>query len=569
MAALLQRPLLLDGQPFLPASSLALREEVVQARIARQSGRFVMPVDLRIALGTELGRIAFRREIDRNLGQLVLPTGTDLERPSLSPGLWQSERVRLIVLGMAVPLLLFAVAACRLGSLLRGLVALAPLCLGLLAATPLIQSGLRQADELTVFALAAALALALPAVVEGTLSSPAVRPSRLYRSLRQETPWLLGAVPALAIGLAAPTLGADPLLLRWVTPLRAAAVAGGTALVASALLSPALLLLARGAAERLRKPEEVRRRQRPPQWTAAGAPVLEAHTLTKVYKGKVTALSGVRFELTPGIVGLLGPNGAGKTTLLRLLTGLLDPSRGEVRFRGVAVNPENLSEYRRQIGFLPQEFNAYPELTAEQFLDHWAIERGMPARERREEIERLLAAVSLTDHARRKVRDFSGGMRQRVGIARALLGSPPILIVDEPTTGLDVESRNRFRQILLEQAAERIVLFSTHIASDVEAAASRILLLHRGRLRFDGTPEELTARARGRVFRALLGDEDLAEFGRRYRITTRVRTLEGIRVRAVARPGHPLAGEAIEPNLEEAYLAEIDLADAPDAATRP
>jgi len=558
LAALLQKPLLWEGQPFLPVSSLAVREEVVQARIARQSGRFVMPVDLRIHLFGEDARRDMRLKIDRSLGQLALPTGSNLERPSLAPGLWQSERVRLIALGAAVPLLLFAVAACRLGGFLRGLVALAPLALGLLAATPLIRSGLGQADELTVFALAAALALALPAVVEGTLASPAVRPSRLYRALRRETPWLLGAVPALAIGLAAPTLGVDPLLLRWVTPLRAAAVAGGTALLASALLSPALLLLARGGAERLRNPEEVRRRQRPPQWTAAGAPVLEAHTLTKVYGGRVTALSGVHFELTPGIVGLLGPNGAGKTTLLRILTGLLDPSRGEVRFRGVAVTPENLSEYRRQIGFLPQEFNAYPELTAEQFLDHWAIERGLTARERRQEIERLLEAVGLTEHARRKVRDFSGGMRQRVGIARALLGSPPILIVDEPTTGLDVESRTRFRQTLLEQAAERVVLFSTHIASDVEAAASRILLLHRGRLRFDGTPEELTARARGRVFRALLGDEDLADFGRRYRITARVRTLEGIRVRAVARPGDPLAGEEIEPNLEEAYLAEMD-----------
>ncbi|MFP5288407.1 MAG: ABC transporter ATP-binding protein [Thermoanaerobaculia bacterium] len=535
----------------------------MQARIARQSGRFVMPVDVRLHYTGEQMRLDTRRTIDRSLGQLGLPTGCDLERPSLSPGLWQSERVRLIALGAAVPLLLFAVAACRLGGLLRGLVALAPLGLGLLAATPLIRSGLGQADELTVFALAAALALALPAIIEGTLASFEIPPFRLYRSLRREAPWLLGAVPALAIGLAAPTLGVDPLLLRWAAPLRTAAVAGGTALLASALLSPALLLLARGAAERVRHPEEVRRRQRPPRWTSAGTPVLEAHTLTKVYGGKVTALSGVRFELTPGIVGLLGPNGAGKTTLLRILTGLLDPSRGEVRFRGVAVTPENLSEYRRQIGFLPQEFNAYPELTAEQFLDHWAIERGMSARERRQEIERLLAVVGLAEHARRKVRDFSGGMRQRVGIARALLGSPPILIVDEPTTGLDVESRTRFRQILLEQAAERVVLFSTHIASDVEAAASRILLLHRGRLRFDGTPEELTARARGRVFRALLGDEDLAEFGRRYRITARVRTLEGIRVRAVARPGDPLAGEEIEPSLEEAYLAEIDYTPAP------
>jgi ABC-type multidrug transport system ATPase subunit len=560
MEDLLRRPLPWNGEPFVPASSLALREEVVQARTARQSGRFVLPVDLRIPLSNEEVRRIKRRELDRSLGQLDLPTGCDLERPSLAPGIWQSERTRLIALAAAVPLLLFAVAACRLGSLLRGFVALVPLSLGLLAATPVIRSGLGQADELTVFALAVALALALPAVVEGTLASMATRPSRLYRSLRRESPWVLGAVPALALGLAAPTLGLDPLLLRWVTPLRAAAAAGGTALLTSILLSPALLLLARGAAERLRHPEEVRRRQRPPAWSGAGPPVLEAHSLTKIYGGKVTALAGVRFELTPGIVGLLGPNGAGKTTLLRILTGLLDPSRGEVRFRGVAVTPENLAEYRRQIGFLPQEFNAYPELTAEQFLDHWAVERGMGERERRREVERLLETVGLAEHAGRKVRDFSGGMRQRVGIARALLGSPPILIVDEPTTGLDVESRTRFRQILLEQVAERIVLFSTHIASDVEAAASRILLLHRGRLRFDGTPEELTARARGRVFRAVIGDDDLAGFGHRYRITARVRTLEGIRVRAVARPGEPIAGELVEPNLEEAYLAETDQA---------
>ena len=268
------------------------------------------------------------------------------------------------------------------------------------------------------------------------------------------------------------------------------------------------------------------------------------------------------FRLEPGIVGLLGPNGAGKTTLLRILTGLLEPTRGHVLFRGVPVTADDLAEYRRRIGFLPQEFNAYPDFTAEQFLDHWAREHGIAdPRERRSEIERWLAAVDLTEHAGRKVRDFSGGMRQRVGIARALLGSPPILIVDEPTTGLDIESRGRFRQILLEQAADRIVLFSTHIASDVEAAARRILLLHRGRLRFDGTPEALVDRARGRVFRTVIDDAALAEIGHLYRVTARVRRLEGIEIRAVARPDQPLAGEPIEPSLEEAYLAEIDLAD--------
>ncbi|HEX3127086.1 MAG TPA: efflux RND transporter permease subunit [Thermoanaerobaculia bacterium] len=562
LSELLAHPLLWQGRPVLPASAVTIGEEVLLPKVARQSGRFVLPVDLRIGLNGEDVRLAKRKEIDRSLGQLALPTGADLERPSLAPGIWQSERVRLAALAAAVPLLLFAVAACRLGSLLRGLAALAPLALGLVAAAPVVSWDLRQADELTVFALGAGLALALPAVAQGTLSSPGSRPSRLYRALRRETSWMLGAVPALLLGLVVPTLGLDPLQLRWVTPLRVAAASGGTALLASILLSPALLLLGRGAAERVRRPEEVRRRQRPPAWSASGLPDLEVRSVTKSYGGKVTALSGVRFELTPGIVGLLGPNGAGKTTLLRILTGLLEPTRGEVLFRGVAVTPENLSDYRRQIGFLPQEFNAYPELTAEQFLDHWAIERGMGEAERRREIEKLLDAVGLAEHARRKVRDFSGGMRQRVGIARALLGAPPILIVDEPTTGLDVESRARFRQILLEQAADRVVLFSTHIASDVEAAASRILLLHRGRLRFDGTPEELVDRARGRAFRALIGDADLAEFGRRYRVTARVRTLEGIKVRAVARPGDTAGGEVVEPNLEEAYLAEIDLADA-------
>jgi ABC-2 type transport system ATP-binding protein len=571
LSELLGHPLLWQGRQVLPATAVTVREEILLPQVARQSGRFVLPVDLRLLYNGEETRLAKRKEIDRSLGQLLLPTGADLERPSLAPGIWQSERVRLAALAAAVPLLLFAVAACRLGSLLRGLAALAPLALGLLAATPIIASGLGQADELTVFALGAGLALALPGVAEGTLGSSGSRPSRLYRSLRRETPWMLGAVPALVLGLVVPTLGLDPIELRWVTPLRVAAASGGTALLVSILLSPALLLLGRGGAERVRRPEEVRRRQRPPAWSAPGilgGPNLEVRSVTKSYDGKVTALSGVRFELTPGIVGLLGPNGAGKTTLLRILTGLLEPTRGEVLFRGVAVTPENLSDYRRQIGFLPQEFNAYPELTAEQFLDHWAVERGMGETERRREIERLLDAVGLAEHARRKVRDFSGGMRQRVGIARALLGAPPILIVDEPTTGLDVESRARFRQILLEQAADRVVLFSTHIASDVEAAASRILLLHQGRLRFDGTPEELMDRARGRVFRAVIGDADLAEFGRRYRITARVRTLEGIKVRAVAKPGDPgspgdtAGGEVVEPNLEEAYLAEIDLADA-------
>jgi len=559
-ADLLGRPLRLDNRVVVPTAALAVREEVTYDRVARQAGRFVLPVDVRLPYSSKEMREKKRGEIDASLGRLPLPPGCDLERPRLAPSVWERERLRVLLLALAVPLLLFAVAACRLDSPLRALVVLIPLGLGLLAAAPLVAASLGQVDELTVLALAASLALALPTLAEvagAPLAAGPVTGAKLYRSVRRQVPWILGAIPGLALALTLPTLGADLHEMRWVTPLRAAALSGGVSLALSAVLVPALLLA--GTRLKERDPEEIRRRRHPPIWEAAGEPILEVRSLTKIYGGGVPALNRVGFTLTPGIVGLLGPNGAGKTTLLRTLTGLLEPSRGAVLYRGVPISAENLAEYRRRIGFLPQEFNAYPDFTAEEFLDHWAVERGLSdPKERRREIERLLAEVGLAEHAKRKVRDFSGGMRQRVGIARALLGAPPILIVDEPTTGLDVEARGRFRQILLEQAADRIVLFSTHIASDIEAAASRILLLHRGRLRFDGAPEILVDRARGRVFRALVDDTDLAAFGQRYRVTSRVRVLEGIEARAVARPGEPLAGEPVEPNLEEAYLAEID-----------
>jgi ABC-type multidrug transport system ATPase subunit len=530
--------------------------------VARQSGRFVVPVVIRLTQSKEEVRKQRRQEIDRSLAQLQLPA-CDLERPSLRPEIWKRDRLRGIALALAVPLLLFVVGACRLGSLSRGLTSLAPLAAGLLAALPLVGAGLGQLDELSLFALASGLALALPAATE-TAASDTARGDGLYRAVRRQAPWLFAAAPALVLALAACTLGVEPGAAPWALPLRVAAVAGGVSLAASALLVPPLLLA--GTRWRERDPEETRRRRQPPVWNEPGEPSLEVRSLTKIYGGKTgsktAALSSVSFTLTPGIVGLLGPNGAGKTTLLRILTGLLEPTRGSVRYRGVAISPENLAQYRRRIGFLPQEFNAYPGFTAEQFLDHWAMERGLSdPRRRRAEVDSLLAAVDLSEHARRKVRDFSGGMRQRVGIARALLSAPPILIVDEPTTGLDVESRSRFRQILLEQAGERIVVFSTHIASDVEAAARRILLLHRGRLRFDGTPEELTERAHGLVFRALVEDADLLAFGHRFRVTSRVRVLEGIQVRAIARPGEEPAGELVEPNLEEAYLTEVDRAE--------
>jgi ABC-type multidrug transport system ATPase subunit len=567
---LLGLPLRIGAGIVTPAATLTLHRDAIYPRIARQSGRFVLPIEIQLPIRSEDVRRERRQQIDRSLAQLRLPSGVDVERPALTFLAWQPDRMRLAALALAVPLLLFALAAWRLGSPLRALVALVPIAVGLLAATPLVQATLGQVDELTIFALAASLCLVLPVAAEAAGGSGGIRSesgAAIYRGLRRDAGWLAACLIPAALALTVPTLGADLIRFRWVLPLRAAALAGSAALLTAAVAVPALRLAA--VLWRARDPEEVRRRRRPPVWSAPGLPDLAVRSLTKTYASGHTALSAVSFELTPGITGLLGPNGAGKTTLLRVLTGLLEPTRGSVSFRGVPVTADDLAEYRIRIGFLPQEFNAYPDFTAEQFLEHWALERGMhDARARKAEIDQLLAAVGLAEHARRKVRDYSGGMRQRIGIARALLGAPPILIVDEPTTGLDIESRGRFRQILLEQAADRIVLFSTHIASDIEAAASRILLLHRGRLRFDGAPEELIERARGQVFATLVADADLAVFSHRYRVTARVRRLEGLHVRAVARPGDTLGGAPVEPNLEEAYLAEIERTDSADGRER-
>ncbi len=586
-----------NGEPVVVAAQFQTRERLVPPALPRRSGRFELTVDVRFPFSGEDMRRESRDKVHAALATVELPAGSDLERPNLSPLHWQQERLRLLGLALALPLLWLATAVLRLNSLPAGLAALAPATLGLAVATPWIARGAGQVDEFLLLSLAAALCAMQPAALEmaaAILGRPAADGAdsgryggphgvgvQVYRPLAASAGWwwwsvltvvLVLAGPALIPGLEATFSAAAP-GQAWRLPLAVAALAAGTSLATTATVLPALLLL--GIAWRQRDTVARQQRRDPPAWHQADAPPrLSVRRLTKIYRqpgprgllasrgSGFQALRGVSFDLRPGIIGLLGPNGAGKTTLLRLLTGLLEPSRGGLSFHGVEVEPENRAHYRRRIGFLPQEFNAYPDFTAEQFLDYWALEKGIFERaERQRQIERLLRQVGLEEHAGRRVRDYSGGMRQRAGIARALLGDPPILIVDEPTTGLDIESRDAFRQALLAIAGERIILFSTHIASDVDAAASRILLLHRGRLRFDGPPAALVERARGRVFSALVDDQELRDFGHRYRVTARVRTLQGLRLRAVARPGEALAGDAVEPNLEEAYLTEIDRAD--------
>ncbi len=573
----LAQPLPLAAGATAPASLFDLVAEPLRDHVLWQQGRFVVPVEVRPAYEAEQVRLDIRRRWDSQLATLALPPAAELLRPDLGPLAvrWTPEEIRLALFAAGLPLLLLALATARLGRTRLGLATMAPLALGALAAAPLL-SGVRGLDDLGLLALLAATAASLGATLVWAAELPFGSAGRVYRAGRRHG-FATGAGALLAAAaLVAPTLpvgpAATPFAAAWQSPLRLAATVTAVAQGLALLVIPALVVGVR-AWRRLAAPAAVAARE-PSAWAGLLRPRLEARSLVKLYpaagswlgraprrgtaSAPVRALDRVSFDLEPGIVGLLGPNGAGKTTLLRILTGILGSSRGVVRFAGVPVSVANLAAYRRHIGFLPQGFDAYPGFTAEQFLDYWARERGMrdPVARRRE-IAGLLALVGLSEHASRRVRDFSGGMRQRVGIARALLGAPPVLVVDEPTTGLDVEARLQFRAALVAIAAERIIVFSTHIASDVEAVAARLLLLHRGRLRFDGAPGDLVARARGRVFETVVDDAELAAVAHRYRVTSRVREPAGVRLRAVAGTGEAIPGAAVEPTLEEAYLAEL------------
>ncbi|MBW3663402.1 MAG: ABC transporter ATP-binding protein [Actinobacteria bacterium] len=220
--------------------------------------------------------------------------------------------------------------------------------------------------------------------------------------------------------------------------------------------------------------------------------------------GRTQALSGVTFDAGPGITGLLGPNGAGKTTLLRMLATVLAPDRGSLRLLGRDPSqPDDRVEIRRRLGYVPQEPGFYRNFTAFAFIDYVAILKEMTDRKaRHEEVQRVIDAVDLRDVAGKRIRKLSGGMRRRVALAQALLGDPELIILDEPTTGLDPEQRLRFRDLISRIAEQHTVLLSTHMTEDVSAVCQRVVVLHAGQVRFDGTPGELADVARGQVWLA-------------------------------------------------------------------
>jgi len=283
---------------------------------------------------------------------------------------------------------------------------------------------------------------------------------------------------------------------------------------------------------------------------------LDIRGISKTYPNGVQALKDVSLSIPPGMYGLLGPNGAGKSTLMRILATITKPTSGSVRWDGAdaVASPDAL---RGVLGYLPQDFGVYPNLSALEFLEYVAAVKGIDARAARRRIDELLALVNLTEAKKRPLGGFSGGMRQRVGIAQALLNDPKLLIVDEPTAGLDPEERVRFRNLLSELSGERIVLLSTHIVSDIEAAATQIAILSHGRLLAYGAPEALLSGLEGRVWEWVVPSAALGSVKERFLVSGTVRRGDGVHVRVVAdAPPGPGAVAAL-PTLEDAYLDRI------------
>jgi ABC-2 type transport system ATP-binding protein len=287
---------------------------------------------------------------------------------------------------------------------------------------------------------------------------------------------------------------------------------------------------------------------------------LSIENVGKQYQGGLWALRNFSLELAPGILGLLGPNGAGKSTLMKILATITRPTEGRVTWDGTDVHarPDPL---RAVLGYLPQDFGVYPHLNAVEFLDYLGAVRGLDGRTRRARIPEVLAVVNLVDAQKRPLGSYSGGMRQRIGIAQALLHKPRLLIVDEPTVGLDPEERVRFRNLLSDLAHERIVLLSTHIVSDLESTAERIALLDRGRLLACATAEELIAQTEGRVWEWTVAAEALPALRQEHRVSSAARRGDGaVRVRAGAEVPPTAAAEPAAPTLEDAYLAHVGAA---------
>ena len=272
--------------------------------------------------------------------------------------------------------------------------------------------------------------------------------------------------------------------------------------------------------------------------------------VSKKFRGGNYGVRDVSLSIGSGVIGLLGPNGAGKTTLMQMIATITRPTAGTIRFQGIDVarDPDAI---RRKLGYLPQDFGVYDNLTAIEFLSYFAALKGIHSRAR---VGEMLEMVNLHNVAKRPIGGFSGGMKQRLGIAQALINDPDLVIVDEPTAGLDPEERVRFRNVLADAGLGKLVILSTHIVSDVESVATHIAIMSGGAIVACATPEELMRGAEGSVWELVVPSERFDELRRTARVSSAVRKSDGVHVRIVSAEEPRGGASAAEPTLEDAFL---------------
>jgi len=284
--------------------------------------------------------------------------------------------------------------------------------------------------------------------------------------------------------------------------------------------------------------------------------MLKIEGLTKTYAGGILALNRVDLEILPGVFGVLGPNGAGKTTLMKILATLLEPDSGAAEMNGIdLINDQHGT--RRILGYLPQEFGFYPTFTAEQMLDYFAKLKGvLDRKERARLVGALLDRVNLSHSRKQRLSGFSGGMRQRLGIAQALIGQPQLIIVDEPTAGLDPEERNRFLNLLAEMASENVlVMLSTHIVSDVSSVCSHMAIIRQGAILASCTPQQAIDQLKDSVWEATVPREQVAAFKSRYQVISSQMFGDRARLRVISKGERPSEEfTSATPVLEDYYF---------------
>ncbi len=284
--------------------------------------------------------------------------------------------------------------------------------------------------------------------------------------------------------------------------------------------------------------------------------MLKINGLSKTYDNGVKALDGVSLDIPKGMYGLLGPNGAGKSSLMRTIATLQDPDTGSIEFNSIDVlaDPQAM---RLRLGYLPQDFGVYPRISAYDLLDHMAILKGIDNKaQRKEAVEGLLAQTNLFQHRKHAVSGFSGGMRQRFGIAQALLGDPDLLVVDEPTAGLDPEERNRFHNLLVSLGEEKVIILSTHIVDDVSELCPNMAVLASGKILLEGNPIELTEKLNGQIWRKTVSQQEAIEVEKSLPVISK-RLFAGKTIIHVIAESTPDGFENAPANLEDVYFSTL------------